>query len=273
MCGNCLSVCSLGYGAFLNYISSIGINFFFENPDEGKGAVFFIVANTVTDHKGVGDLASDVVGGEVHLTGDEGHDVADHHAQQDGDDLQHALTPDVGNDHHNDGHQCQPPAGHNVRNGRAGKVEADHDDHGAGDDGGEEAHDLLGTQHLEKEGQHQIQKTCDHHAAQCVGQLRLRIHALIGGQGRHGGEAAQVGEGGAQEHGALEAGEELVDQSADTGAQQSGGGAHGGSALGHGAAGVDDDGNHQSGGHDGEHLLQCEDDQLGKFGFVLNAVN
>ena len=93
---------------------------------------------------------------EIHLAGDEGHNVAAHHTQQDGDDLHHALAPDVGHDDDGDGHQSQPPAGGGIGDGGAGEVQTDEDDDGAGDDGGEEAHDLLGAHQLEQQGQHQV---------------------------------------------------------------------------------------------------------------------
>ena len=92
--------------------------------------------------------------GEVHLAGDQRHDVRAHHAQQNGDDLDHALTPDVGDDDDGDSHQSQPPAGGGVGHGGAGQVQTDEDDDGSGHDGREVAHDLLGTHQLEQQGQH-----------------------------------------------------------------------------------------------------------------------
>ena len=107
--------------------------------------------------------------GEVHLTEDQRNHIADHHTQQDRDDLDHALAPDVGHDDDHDGHQCQPPVRRGTGDGGAGQVQADQDDDRAGDDGREEAHDLLGAHQLEQQRQHQIQQACHHDAAQRVG--------------------------------------------------------------------------------------------------------
>ena len=149
--------------------------------------------------------------GEVHLTGDQRHDVRAYHAQQDGDDLDHALAPDVGHDDDGDGHQGQPPAGGGVVDRGAGEVQTDE-------------HDLLGTHQLEQQGQHQIQQTRDHHAAQGVGQLLLTGHGgeLAAIQIGYRLEAAQEGEGGAQEGGHLKLGADVEQQGADTGEQQGG---------------------------------------------------
>ena len=156
--------------------------------------------------------------------GDECHDVRAHHAQQNGNDLDHALTPDVGDDDDGDSHQSQPPAGGGVGHGGAGQVQADEDDDGAGNDGREEPHDLLGAHQLEQQRQHQIQQTRDHHAAQCVGQLLLAGHGgeLAAVQIGYRLEAAQKGEGGAQEGGYLKLGADMEQQRADTGKQQRG---------------------------------------------------
>ena len=160
--------------------------------------------------------------GEVHLTGDQRYDVRAHHAQQDGDDLDHALAPDVGHDDDGDGHQGQPPTGGGISHGGAGQVQTDEDDDGTRDNGREVAHDLLGTHQLEQQGQHQIQQTRDHHAAQGVGQLLLTGHGgeLAAIQIGYRLEAAQEGEGGAQEGGYLQLGADVEQQRADTGEQQ-----------------------------------------------------
>ena len=160
--------------------------------------------------------------GEVHLAGDQRYDVRAYHAQQDGDDLDHALAPDVGDDDDGDSHQGQPPTGGGIGHSGAGQVQTDEDDDGPGHDGREVAHDLLGTHQLEQQGQHQVQKTRDDHAAQGVGQLLLAGHGgeLAGVQTSHRLEAAQEGEGGAQEGGYLKLGADVEQQGADTGEQQ-----------------------------------------------------
>ena len=184
-------------------------------------------------------------------SGNHRHNVAANHTQQDGDDLHHALTPNVG--HHDDshGHQGQPPAGGGVFDGGAGEVQADHDDHGAGDDGGEVPHDGLGAQHLKEQSQHQIQETGDDDAAQSVGQLQFRGQTVIGGHGGHGGEAAQVGEGGAQESGDLELGAHMEQQGAQTGHQQGGLDAQGQ------AVALNQNGYQHGGAKHGEQMLQA----------------
>ena len=112
--------------------------------------------------------------GEVDLTGDDCDDVGADDAEQDGDDLDHALAPDVGD--HDDGHsdEGEPPAGGGVIDGGAGEVQADHDDHRARDDGREVTHDLLRAEQFEQECEHKVEETCDHDAAKtCEQQRRL----------------------------------------------------------------------------------------------------
>ena len=87
------------------------------------------------------------------------------------------FAPDVGHDNDGDGHQGQPPTGGGISHGGAGQVQTDEDDDGTRDNGREEPHDLLGTHQLEQQGQHQIQQTRDHHAAQGVGQLSSPVMA------------------------------------------------------------------------------------------------
>ena len=117
--------------------------------------------------------------------------------------------------------------------------------------GGEVPHDGLGAQHLKEQSQHQIQETGDDDAAQSVGQLQLGIQTVIGGHGGHGGEAAQIGEGGAQESGDLELGAHMEQQSAQTGHQQ-------GSLDAQGQAVALNQNGHQHGGTEhGEQMLQA----------------
>ena len=191
--------------------------------------------------------------------GDQSHDVATHHTQQDGDDLDHALAPDVGHDDDGDGHQRQPPAVGGVGHGGAGQVQADEDDDGPGDDGGEEAHDLLGAHQLEQQGQHQIQQAGHHHAAQRVGQLLLAGHGgeLAAVKVGNGLEAAQEGEGGAQEGGHLELRAHMEEQGADAGKEQSGLDVQGQTVL------LDQDGDQDGSAEHGEHVLEAQHQHLG----------
>ena len=154
--------------------------------------------------------------------GNDRHKIAADHTQQNGDNLHHALAPDVGNHDDGHGHQCQPPAGLGVGNGGAGEVQSDHDDHGAGNDGREIAHNGLGTQHLEKQRQHQIQKARNNDAAQRVGQLQLRVKTLVGRHGGHCGKAAEIGKRGPEKRGNLELRAHMEQQRTETRHQQRG---------------------------------------------------
>ena len=198
--------------------------------------------------------------GEIHLTGDEGHNVAAHHTQQDGDDLHHALAPDVGHDDDGDGHQSQPPAGRGVGDGGAGEVQTDEDDNGAGDDGGEEAHDLLGAHQLEQQGQHQVQPAGDNDAAQGVGELFFTGHGgeLARIQLGYRLEAAQEGEGGAQEGRDLELGTHMEQQRTQTRKQQCG---LDGERQ---AVALHQDGNQHRGAEHGEQMLQAQHQHPGQ---------
>ena len=197
--------------------------------------------------------------GEVHLAEDQRHDVADHHAQQDGDDLDHALAPDVGHDNDHDGHQCQPPVGGRVIDGGTGQVQTDQDDDGAGDDGREEPHDLLGAHQLEQQGQHQIQQSGHHNAAQCVGQLLLAGHVgeLTDVQLRHSLKAAQEGKGGTQESRHLKLCAQMEQQRTETGEQQRG---LDGQRQ---AVGADQNGHQHGGAEHGKQVLQAQQEHTG----------
>ena len=217
-----------------------------------------------THHTGVvdegDDVAGGVQGGGPQGVGDKGHHIGPHHAQQDGDDLDHALAPDIG--HHDDGHghDGQPPAGGGVGHGGGGQVQADEDDDGAGDHGGQEAHDLLHTHQLDDTGQNHIQQAGHHNTAQGVLELFGGGHVgvLASGQFTDGLEAAQEGEGGAQEGGHLQLGTQVEKQGADTGKKQ--GGLNGQGQ----AVGVAHQHGHQHGGPEhGEHVLQAQNQHLG----------
>ena len=124
--------------------------------------------------------------------------------------------------------------------------QADGEDHGAGDDGGEEAHDLLGSEHLKQQGQHQVHKTGNGHAEAGVGQGDV----LAGGGDQ--AVSAQEGEGGTQERGNLPPGDQVEQQSAETGEQQGGGNIQAG-----------DGGNENGCAEHGEQVLHAEQELLG----------
>ena len=189
--------------------------------------------------------------------GDDRDDVGADDAEQDGDDLDHALAPDVGD--HDDGHsdEGEPPAGGGVIDGGAGEVQADHDDHRARDDGREVTHDLFRAEHLEEEREHEVEETCDHDAAERVGELRFGIETFVGGHRRDRGEAAEVGERGAEERGDLELGAHVEQQRAETGEQQR---RLDGERQ---AVALDQNGDEHRRAEHGEHVLQAQDQHSG----------
>ena len=218
----------------------------------------------------VGDLTDD---GE-----DGGHGVACQNTDDEGDEADHLLAEggaehgdgqgdETADDGHVDGTACG--GGLEVADGVTCQGQTDDGDGGADDGGGHELGDPLDAHQFNDQGDQHVDET-GHGGADD----ETHITGLGGCGTREGGaHGADEGEGGAQEHGALEAGEELVDQRADTRAQQSGGGAHLRGEGGHRAAGVDDDGHHQGGGHDGQELLDGEDDDLTGLRSVLDAVD
>ena len=189
--------------------------------------------------------------------GDDRDDVGADDAEQDGDDLDHALAPDVGD--HDDGHsdEGEPPAGGGVIDGGAGEVQTDHDDHRARDDGREVTHDLFRAEHLEEECEHEVEETCDHDAAERVGELRFGIETFVGGHRRDRGEAAEVGERGAEERGDLELGAHVEQQRAETGEQQR---RLDGERQ---AVALHEDGDEHCCAEHGEHVLQAQDQHSG----------
>ena len=125
--------------------------------------------------------------------------------------------------------------------GRAGEGEADGDDHRTGDDGREEAHDLLCAEELEQQGQNQVQGAGAGHAKAGVGQGDV---STAGGYQTIG---AQKGKAGAEERGDLALGDEVEQQRAQAGKQQRGRDAQAGNG-----------GNQNGGAEHGEHVLQAQ---------------
>lgn len=133
--------------------------------------------------------------GEVHLVGNQRYHIGDHNAQQNRNDLDHALAPNVRRDNNSDGQKGQPPVRGGVIDRAGGQGQANEDDDGPGDYGGQVAHDLAHAQQPDQSGQHQIHQASYHDAAQGVGQLFLSGHIGIdaGIQLGHRAEAAQIG--------------------------------------------------------------------------------
>ena len=198
--------------------------------------------------------------GEVHLLRGQSRRIGHQHAQEDGDDLDHALAPDVGGD--DDGHSQdgQPPVGGGVIDGAGGQGQPDQDDDRAGDHRREEAHHLVYPHQLDQPGQGQIQQAGHHDPAQGVRQLLFPGHAGVdaGVQLCHGGESAQVGEGGAQEGGDPQLGAYMEEQGADPGEEQGGLDGQGQSIA------LYQDGHQDGGPEHSEHVLQSEDQHLGQ---------
>ena len=176
--------------------------------DEGEHGAFHF--------NGRADPSSLFHQGEVHVAGNSGHHIGGDNTQQDGDDLDHTLAPDVADDDHNDGHQSDGPVLGAVVQGTGGQGQTDADDDGAGDDGREEPHDLLCAEGTEEGGQDDVQQTSDGDAGAGVGQ-QLRL--TLGGDGLI---ASQEGKGGAQKGRHPEFGAHMEEQGADAGKEQSG---------------------------------------------------
>ena len=209
-------------------------------------------------HQGLGGAVSTH---NSHAAGihNKGGNIGDHHAHEDGDDLEHAAAPDVEHDDGGQGDEGQGPAAGGVVHSRGGQGQADAHDDGAGDHGGQKAHDLLHARQLDDQGQDQVQQTGHHNAAAGVAQLILGVHGGVDAavQIGHGGKAAQKGEGGAQEGGHLELRAHMEEQGADAGKEQGGLDAQGQTILPH-------QNGHQNGGaKHGEHVLQTQDEHLG----------
>ena len=94
--------------------------------------------------------------GRIH---NHGEHIACYYTQQNGDDFQHSLAPDVEDDNHKDGHQRHHPVVATVVNGTLRQGQANGNDNGAGDNGREVTHDLLCAEYLEQQSQHKIQKS------------------------------------------------------------------------------------------------------------------
>ena len=131
-------------------------------------------------------------GGEVHLTRHRRDSVRTDHAQQNRDNLEHALAPDVER-HHDDHRQNRDePVIGAVVDGGVRQNHADADDDRAGDNRREEAHDLLRAEDLEQTRDNDVNQTRDRHAHASVGnpvhravrELRHCLHRRIAAEER-----------------------------------------------------------------------------------------
>ena len=150
---------------------------------------------------------------------DDGQNIGADDAEQNRDDLDHALAPDVGGDDDEDGGDGDPPVAGAVIDGGGGKVQADGNDDGAGDNGREEAHDLFRAEGLEQAGQNDIHKACAGYAEAGVGKHR-KVGLVAVEHGGDGCIAAEEGEGRAEEGRDLAAGDEVEQQRAEAREQE-----------------------------------------------------
>ena len=173
--------------------------------------------------------------------------IGTQHTQQDGDDSDHTLSPDVDDNDDGDGQQGNPPVAGAVVDGRAGQRKADRDDDGARHDGREETHDLRGTEGGEQTGQHKVHQAGAEYADAGIrkGLLQRKTACLTN---LHNGRiTTQEGKGGAQKGRHFQFGTHVENQGTQTCEQQGGR---------HGKAGDD---RHQNGGPEhGEHVLEAQ---------------
>ena len=142
---------------------------------------------------GFGDLL------EVHCAGDQCHRVGDQHADEDGQDLDHALAPDVAHDDSAQCHESQQPVGLAVGDGRGCKDQADGNDDGASDHRREELHDAADAKGGDQQAGHQIDQTRECNGSAGIGQHlgvgNGQVAVSISQHGSHDGKAAQIRKG------------------------------------------------------------------------------
>ena len=118
----------------------------------------------------------------VYPADDQGDDVGAYDTDQDGDDLDHALAPDVAADDQQHGDDRQQPVGLAVGDGAGRQDQADQDDDRTGNHRREQAHDPFDAEYLNQPRYHHIQQAGDYDTATCIGQ-----HFLVGHTVHHGG--------------------------------------------------------------------------------------
>ena len=209
---------------------------------------------------------------------DQGHHITGQNADDEGDQADHLLAVDgADHDHSQSDHGADErhpqvgshdestvavlrTVGEHVVDGGAGQGHTDQSHGGADNHGGHQLVDPLNANQLDDDGDDHIHQTGQDSAQDDAGETGLGRD----GAGEGGDHGADEGEGRTQEHRAVELGEQLVHEGADTGAEQSGGGGH---AVAH------DGGNGDGGGQNGQQLLDGEDQHLPELGFVFNAVD
>ena len=159
-------------------------------------------------------------GGALRGINDECEDVRAEHAEQDRDDLGHALAPHVEADDDQDRDDGDEPVGTAVGDGGRGQRQADGDDDRAGDDRREVAHDFLDAEDLEQCRQDDVHQARDGDAEAGVCQQVVVVNGGAVGvraDGAHGVVAADEGERAAEEGRDLTLGQQVEQQRADAG--------------------------------------------------------
>ena len=152
---------------------------------------------------------------------DHGDDVRADNSEEDGDDLGHALAPNVEADNDNDRSYRYEPVCIAVVDSRGGQDQTDADDDGACDYRGEELHDLFYAECLEQRRQDDIHKSCAGNAEAGINeQVAVDGNSAGGIKAGDGVVAADEGEGRAEECGDLALGEQVEQQSAEACKQQ-----------------------------------------------------
>ena len=162
-------------------------------------------------------------GGALRGINDECEDVRAEHAEQDRDDLSHALAPHVEADDDQDRDDGDEPVGTAVGDGGRGECQADGDDDRAGDDRREVAHDFLDAEDLEQCRQDDVHQARDGDAEAGVCQQVVVVNGGAVGvraDGAHGVVAADEGERAAEEGRDLTLGQQVEQQRTDAGEQQ-----------------------------------------------------
>ena len=132
---------------------------------------------------------------------DQGENIGNHDTHQDGDDLEHALAPDIEDDDDREGNQGQEPVRRSIVHCGRRQGKADADDDGAGDDGWQETHDPADAHQLDDQGQDQVHEAGHDDAAAGIGKLLSHGHILVDARikGSDGRKAPEEGEGRAEE--------------------------------------------------------------------------
>ena len=107
--------------------------------------------------------------GAVHLTGAGCHNVAYQHTEQDGNNLDHTLAPDVTDNDDDNGNQGHPPATENALNRSAGKDKTYRDNNGTCDDRWEQLHNTLDAKGFDAACQNKIKQSGGGHTDASVG--------------------------------------------------------------------------------------------------------